>query len=115
MNRRIEHAAPFLGYLSVSMAAALFHLLFTPWVFAGARGINGSPFTPMGLMMARPLGLVLCIMPFVLFLLLMLSYRFAVLRSANCMAALGCSLALLFLLYGCTFAYPLIERGIMHK
>ena len=89
--------------------------MFTPWVFAGARGITGSPFTSMGLMMARPLGILLCIVPFVIVLILMLSYRFPVLCSAKCMAALGCSLALLFLLYGWTLAYPLMERGIIHK
>jgi hypothetical protein len=115
MSRRVEHAAPFLGYILVSMAAAAFHLLLTPWVFAGARGITGSSFTSMGLMMARPLGILLCIVPFLIFLLLMLSYRFPVLCSAKCMAALGCSLALLILLHGCTLAYPLIERGIIHK
>src|SRR6185436_17076573 len=111
MNRQIEHAAPFIGYFFVCLAAAALHLFVTPVVFAGARGINGSIFTPVGLMTARPLGMILCALPLLMIVVMVLSYRFPMLRSVSFMAALGCGLALLLLLYACALAYPLIERA----
>ena len=69
MNTRLEHATPFLGYFLICLAAAAFHLLFAPCVFEGARGINGS-LTGGGLLSVRPLGVIICTLPFaVLFLL----------------------------------------------
>ena len=111
MNKQIEHAAPFIGYLFVCLAAAAVHLFFTPLVFAGARGINGSIFTPVGLMAARPLGVILCALPPLMIVVIVLSYRFPMLRSVLFIAALGCGLASLLLLYACALAYPLIERA----
>src|SRR6266850_6235057 len=99
MRRHIEHAGPFIGYFTVCLAAAAFHLFLAPQILQGARHINGSPFTPVGSVFAAPLGGILCALPVVVVILFILSFRVSALRSAGSMAGFGCGVILLLLAY----------------
>ena len=113
MRTRLVHAAPFLGFLLLTCLGAFLPLCLQPVVERGAWGITGSMFTDPGLLTARSVGVLLCVLPFLVVLFYGLSHRFPALRSGGSMALLGCGVGGLYLLYALSLCFPLFVRGAL--
>jgi hypothetical protein len=115
MQKHLEHAAPFFGYLVAAIAGAACHHFFTPLVIRGTRqAISGDGLLPSGLVLIHPLGLLLYALPIFVALAFLLSYRFTIFRRPEFMAMVGCGFAVLFLAFAMVLAYPLMERGLLN-
>lgn len=113
MRKHLDHLGPFAGFFVLTSLAAAFRLAVVPTLEVGARSLSVTGLLSSWLIVARPLGNLLLLLPALVALFYVLSFRLPVLRSADFMALLGCGLLGLCLLYAFLLCGPLWERGML--